>query len=70
VRSLGSLIRSNFFIILATFAAGYIAWRVYRNEKEDEKRDASNVIILEIERAETGLTQLSIDQPFFHQVEK
>ena len=61
---LGPFLRSNFFIVLSTFAAGYIAWRVYQSQKSDEKRNAANVILLEIEGAEEGLRKVSPQKPF------
>jgi len=50
--------------VIATFAAGYIALRVYQKQKNDEKRNAANVIVLEIEGAEEGLRKVSVDRPF------
>ena len=61
---LGPLLRSNFFIIIATFFAGFIVLRVYRNQQDDEKRNAANIILLEIEEAEEALRNVNIDKPF------
>src|SRR5579862_2127642 len=61
---LGPFLRSNFFIVLSTFGAGYIAWNVYKSQKSDEKRNAANVILLEIEGAEEGLRKVSPQKPF------
>jgi hypothetical protein len=61
---LGPLLRSNVFIVLATFLAGYIVWRVYQNQLADEKRSAANVVLLEIEGAEEALKKVTTDKPF------
>lgn len=61
---LSPFLRSNFFIVVSTFAAGYIAWRIYQNQKEDAKRNAANVIMLEIEGAEEGLRKVTTQKPF------
>lgn len=49
---------------ITTLVAGYFALRVYRSQKEDEKRNAANVIILEIASAEDALKKISVDKPY------
>lgn len=61
---LDPLFKSDFLLVLATFIAGYIGLRVYRNQKEDEKRSAAGVIVQEIESAEEALKKVSVDQPY------
>lgn len=39
-------------------------WRVYQSQKADEKRNAANVILLEIEGAEDGLRKVNVTKPF------
>jgi hypothetical protein len=55
---------SDFFIALVTLIAASIAFGLYRKQKNDEKRDAANTILLEIEGAERQLTKVSEDKPF------
>lgn len=43
---------SNFFIGLATLIVGVAAYGVYARQKRDAKRNAANIVLLEIERAE------------------
>lgn len=50
-----SFLDSNFFIGLVTIAVGTAAFRIYRRQQHDSKRDAANVILLEIEGAEQQL---------------
>jgi len=54
---------SNLFLAVATYVAGYIGFRIYKSQKQDEKRNAANIIVLEIERAEKGLTNLTVSDP-------
>lgn len=56
----GPLLRSNFLIALL----GLGAYWVYLKQKKDHKRDAANVILLEIESAEQQLTKINRDSPF------
>jgi len=46
---------SNFFIALVTIAVGTVAFIIYRIQKRDRKREASNIILLEIQSAERKL---------------
>lgn len=46
---------SNFFIGLVTLLVGSVAFGVYRKQKRDAKRDAANVILLEVQSAEQQL---------------
>lgn len=46
---------SNFFIALVTLAVGTVAFSIYKKQQRDAKRDAANVILLEIESAEQQL---------------
>lgn len=48
---------SNFFVALTTLAVGSLAYFVYRKQKIDAKKDAANIILLEIKDAETHLSQ-------------
>jgi hypothetical protein len=48
---------SNLFVGLATFVVGLVALFVYQKQKSDQKKDAANIILLEIKNAETKLTQ-------------
>lgn len=57
-------LRSNFLLVVTTAVGGYIVWRVYRNQKDDEKRSAANIVLLEIERAEEELKKISVDRVF------
>lgn len=54
---------SNVFIALATYVAGFIGFRIYKNQKIDEKRNAANIILLEVERAEKALSSLTTENP-------
>jgi len=56
-------LRSNFFLVLATLGAGYVALRVYQNQKRDEKRNAASILLLEIGGAEDALTKVNSDKP-------
>jgi hypothetical protein len=49
---------SNFFIAFITFLAGSIAWYLYYKRNKDNKRDAANIILLEIQNAERVLKQV------------
>jgi hypothetical protein len=46
---------SNFFIGFITLIVSTVAFRVYSRQKADAKRDAANVILLEIQNAEKQL---------------
>ncbi len=49
------VLNSDFFVGIITFLVGTFAYLVYRKQKRDEKRDAANIILLEIENAERQL---------------
>jgi len=48
---------SSFFIALVTLIAGLVALYIYYKRKIDRKKDAANIILLEIKNAETKLSQ-------------
>ncbi len=50
-----SFLDSNFFIGIVTLLVGLVAFRIYKKQKLDAKRDAANVILLEIQSAEQQL---------------
>ena len=52
---LGNFFYSNFFVGLVALGVGVAAYSVYRRRRRDAKRDAANVILLEIESAEQQL---------------
>lgn len=64
LRILWEIINSNFFIAGVTFVVGFVAYRVYAKQKRDAKRDAANIILLEIEDAERQLEKVNVDRPF------
>jgi hypothetical protein len=47
-----NFINSNFFIALVTLGAGSIAYVLYKKNKKDGKKDAANIVLLEIQNAE------------------
>lgn len=49
---------SNFFIALVTLIVGTAAYIIYRLQKRDEKREAANIVLLEIQGAERKLQQI------------
>lgn len=48
---------SSFFLALTTLVIGFVALIVYRKQKIDKKKDAANIILLEIKDAEKHLLQ-------------
>lgn len=50
-----NFLNSSFFIALITLFVGSVAFSIYRKQKRDAKRDAANVILLEIQSAEQQL---------------
>lgn len=52
-----NFINSNFYTAVATFLVGLFAIYLYIKQKEDQKRDAANVIIAEIRQAERLIDQ-------------
>jgi hypothetical protein len=53
---------SNFFVGLVTLVVGTVAFRIYNKQKVDAKRDAANVILLEIQSAEQQLQIITQNQ--------
>ena len=53
-----SFLNSNFVIALVTFLAGTAAFIIYIKQKWDSKKDAANIILLEIQNAERILGQV------------
>lgn len=49
---------SNFFVALVTLSVGSAAYIIYRLQKRDAKREAANIILLEIQGAERKLQQI------------
>lgn len=60
--NLKPFIDSNLFLAIATYLAGYIVFRVYKSQKLDEKKNAANIIVLEIERAENKLKEITVNK--------
>jgi hypothetical protein len=58
VPTLVEFLNSNFFIALVTLAVGTAAYTIYRLQKRDRKREAANIILLEIQSAERKLQQI------------
>jgi hypothetical protein len=50
-----NFLNSNFFIGLITLLAGSLAGYIYWRQKRDQKKDAANIILLEIKNAERAL---------------
>ncbi len=59
----GNFFYSNLFVGLVALIVGVAAYRVYYKQKRDEKRNAANILILEIQSAEDGLTRLTLEKP-------
>ena len=53
-----SFFDSNFFIALVTLAVGAFAFGVYIWQKNDQKKDAANIILLEIKNAERSIKRI------------
>lgn len=51
-------IESNLFIGFVTFAAGLIAFGVYKTQKSDSKKDAALILLSEIRNAEKSISQI------------
>jgi len=51
---------SSVFIALATFAVGIFAYIIYTKQKRDYKRDAANIILMEIRHAEKVVEQMKM----------
>ncbi|HEU5121231.1 MAG TPA: hypothetical protein VFT59_00150, partial [Candidatus Saccharimonadales bacterium] len=48
---------SNFFVALITLAVGSFAFLIYQKRQKDTKKDAANILLLEIKNAEAQLAQ-------------
>lgn len=59
----GNFFYSNLFVGLIALGVGIAAYRVYYKQKRDEKRNAANIILLEIQGAENALTRVTLDKP-------
>lgn len=51
------IVNSNFFVAVITLAVGLLALYIYKKQQSDTKKDAANIILLEIKNAEAQLTQ-------------
>jgi len=58
----GNFFYSNFFVGVVALGVGAAAYSVYKKQKRDAKRDAANVILLEIESAEKQLQLINQTQ--------
>jgi hypothetical protein len=58
----GNFLYSNLFVGLITLGVGWAAYRVYSKQKRDAKRDAANVVLLEIENAEQQIQKINETQ--------
>lgn len=54
-----NFLNSDFFVGLVTLLVGLVAFRIYRKQKIDQKKDAANVILLELETAEQKLQRIN-----------
>jgi hypothetical protein len=61
---LGNFFYSNAFVGVVALVVGFAAYRVYAKQKRDTKRDAANIILMEIENAERQLEKVNPDKPF------
>lgn len=48
-------LNSNLFIAIVTLVAGFVAYFLYRKRNKDFKKDAANILLLEIQNAERQL---------------
>ncbi len=53
-----SFFNSGFFISLVTLGTGIVAFFIYKKQQKDSKKDAANIILLEIQNAERMLEQV------------
>ncbi|NTW30856.1 MAG: hypothetical protein HGA33_06245 [Candidatus Moranbacteria bacterium] len=54
-----SFLDSNFVSTLMTFIVGLVAWSTYYIRQRDNKRDAANIILLELQNAERQIKRIS-----------
>jgi len=52
VNNIWTFLNSSFFIAIVTLVAGLIAYWLYRKRNKDNKKDAANILLLEIQNAE------------------
>lgn len=52
---------SNFFVAIATLIVGGFAICLYLKQKKDYKRDAANIILMEIRHAEKEIEQIKLN---------
>lgn len=55
ISAIGTFLNSNFFTSSVTVVAGLVALAVYLKQKSDTKKDAANIVLLEIQSAEREL---------------
>lgn len=53
-----NFLNSNFFVAFVTLGVGTAAYIVYKLQKRDRKREAANIILLEVQSAERKLSQI------------
>jgi hypothetical protein len=53
----GQFFNSNFFVAAITLAVGTLAVYIYKRQQTDNKKDAANILLLEIKNAEAQLAQ-------------
>jgi hypothetical protein len=53
----------NYSTAIATLIIGYAAYGVYKRQKRDTKRDAANIVLLEIEGAEQQMQKITDASP-------
>jgi len=61
VERLVIFLNSPFFLAFVTFFVGFIAYLLYRTQKQDTKKDAANIIYLEISNAESVIKRAKED---------
>ena len=57
--SWSNFLDSQFFVALVSLLVGFVAFSIYKRQKRDAKRDAANIILLEIENAEQQLQKVT-----------
>lgn len=53
--SVWGFLNSSFFVAIISLVAGFIAYWLYRKRNKDSKKDAANILLLEIQNAERQL---------------
>ncbi len=61
---MNDFLNSNFFTAFVALLVGSVAYRVYIKQRRDAKRDAANIVLLEIENAERQLEKVNADRVF------